>query len=143
MTSIHNTSADKAHEADPRPHNVVRSGSTVAQELRYLLGDRQHIAALAKLAELVTLAKWVEEKRDTAHYGPQHVLELRTSLFRAQVASAEGDLESLRLCVSTDIWDFSHEPITALAKAIADYLNLPLSKSWTVDGLIDDIGRLP
>lgn len=133
MLNLGNASADKAQEADLHPHNVVWGGTTVAQELRTLVAGR-HLTL--RLAEIIDIAKWVEARRDIGHHGPEHILELRKSLFKAQVAHAEEYLAFLLPCEDyDDPWEFFDAAIAALAKAIADYLNLPPSKSWTVDRL--------
>ena len=147
---LDSTSADKDQKAGSDSRNVVVGGPTIAQELRSLIARRR---LSGRLAEIIDLATWVEVRRDTGHHGPDHILELRKSLFKAQVANAKEYLAILLTCeddddpweFDADLWEFvdwADGAIAALAKAIAYHLDLPPTKSWSVDGLIEVIGRL-
>jgi hypothetical protein len=112
--------------------------SKYAREIRYRVQERR---ARSELAEVVAIAKFIASNCDTGHHGSEQVLERRKSLFRAEIAEAETHLKVGNFL--DDDWEPTDERRVRLAKAIADFLNRPLPKSWAVDDLIDELGRLP
>jgi hypothetical protein len=119
-----------------RLRRIVNDDRTLDQDRRYHM--EAHLAVL-KLADLLEDAKWVEAMRPTGHYGSLQVRELRKLLFKAQIAEAEETFWSLCDCDDAClVWSCGYQPRENLANAIADYLDRQLSKSYTIEYLIED-----
>jgi hypothetical protein len=131
MTNLRNGGVDKAEGVYSPTHSP-----TFVEILRYLVEKHR---TWSRLAELVEVAQWIEAERQTGHNGSDTALGFRRSLFRAEIKEAERLLEGWR---GFDMDGYEDIESDRLAKAIANYLDLPPTKSWSVDSLIEVIGRL-
>jgi hypothetical protein len=109
---------------------------TLFQGLRCLV---EELRSWSRLAELVDVAKRIEARPEIGHYGSDTVRELRKSLFKAEIEEAERSLEFRSW---SDGAEHADSEGNRLVKAIAYYLDLPRPKSWSVDSLIEAVGRL-